>query len=116
MTPETIVIHIPIKLASVANLREHWAKKHKRAKSQRQAAALFTRMNRREWMPSLISLTRHYSARGKEMDSDNLQRACKSVRDGVADGLGILDNDPRVRWEYGQERADRTEVIVRLTP
>lgn len=41
------------------------------------------------------------------LDDDGLRAALKSVRDGVADALGIKDNDPRVRWEYAQEKTKR---------
>jgi hypothetical protein len=37
------------------------------------------------------------------MDSDNSIGSLKSVRDGVADALGIDDGDPRLTWEYRQE-------------
>lgn len=37
------------------------------------------------------------------MDGDNLQAACKGLRDGIADRLGVDDGDPRVTWHYAQE-------------
>lgn len=39
------------------------------------------------------------------LDDDNLSGACKAVRDGVADALGIDDDDPRVRWRYAQRKS-----------
>lgn len=57
--------------------------------------------------PVVVTLTR--LSRG-ELDDDNLRGALKSVRDGVADALGLKsDRDPRVRWEYGQGRGTKAQ-------
>lgn len=40
----------------------------------------------------------------RQLDSDNAESAAKSVRDGVADALGVHDRDPRVVWLVDQER------------
>lgn len=48
------------------------------------------------------------------LDDDNLRPALKSVRDGIADRLGIADNDPRVTWDYAQERCKRGQTAVRV--
>ena len=48
------------------------------------------------------------------LDDDNLRAAGKSVRDGIADRLGVNDNDPRVTWKYGQQTGEYS-VIVRIT-
>lgn len=37
-------------------------------------------------------------------DDDNLAYSAKSVRDGVAEWLGIDDRDPRIYWDYRQEK------------
>jgi hypothetical protein len=34
----------------------------------------------------------------RTLDTDNLERALKAVRDGVAEAWGINDADPRVEW------------------
>lgn len=39
-----------------------------------------------------------------ELDSDNLARALKPCRDGVADALGTHDRDPRIEWLPAQEK------------
>lgn len=39
----------------------------------------------------------------RQLDSDNAESAAKSVRDGVADALGVHDRDPRVVWLVDQE-------------
>lgn len=46
------------------------------------------------------------------LDDDNLQAALKHVRDGVADALGLHDDDPRLHWSYAQQRERRYAVLV----
>lgn len=54
--------------------------------------------------PIVITITR--VAPGA-LDSDNLASSAKHVRDGVADWLGLNDNDKRLRWEYSQRKEGR---------
>lgn len=44
------------------------------------------------------------------LDSDAVPASAKHIRDGVADALGINDNDPRVTWEYRQEKGARAKA------
>lgn len=46
-----------------------------------------------------VAITAHV---GKQWDGDNLQAGCKQVRDGIAEFLGVDDNDGAVEWRYGQ--------------
>lgn len=55
-------------------------------------------------LPVVVTLTR---AAPRSLDDDNLAYAFKAVRDGVADGLGVRDNDPRVSWRYAQQKTAR---------
>lgn len=93
-----ITCHLPIKTVSEANRRDHWAVKAKRAKSQRHTAAMLVP---RFGLPCVVTLVR---IGPKALDTDNLAGALKAVRDGVADRLGVQDNDPRVTWKYDQKR------------
>jgi hypothetical protein len=58
----------------------------------------------------------------RELDDDGVTSAVKSLRDGVADALGVNDRDPRVTWVPDQERggvreyAARVEVYVAAAP
>lgn len=45
------------------------------------------------------------------LDSDNLVSSAKALRDGIADGLGVNDRDPRVEWVVSQEKG---EAAVRV--
>ena len=62
--------------------------------------------------PVVVRLTRVAPSNG--LDDDNLRPALKSVRDGIADALGVDDRDPRVSWEYGQLRGRAREYAVEV--
>ncbi len=101
-------VTIPLSLPSAANLREHWAARAKRVKSQRAAVLLaMPRMKlqrERNWLDlngKLVVTMVRISPR--KLDSDNLAFAFKGCRDQVAEQLGINDNSERVAWCYEQE-------------
>jgi len=102
-----VIVRLPIKTVSVSNVREHWAKRAKRAKEHRQAAFLLTAKMKR--IPKCIALVR---IAPRKLDDDNLRHALKAVRDGVADRLQINDNDPRVTWRYEQVKGKPREHAV----
>lgn len=93
-------------------MREHWARKAKRVKLQRSAAHLA--------MLEGAGLARQVVFKGGErpltirlvrvaprnLDSDNLARSFKAVRDGIADWLGIDDGSPLLTWIYDQRRGN----------
>ena len=64
-------------------------------------------------LPLIITITR---VGPRELDGDNLQGACKHVRDGIADWLGVNDRDKRIQWKYAQARCGAKEygVTVRV--
>lgn len=105
---------IPIKIVSVANLREHWAAKAKRTKAHRLEAfaeAVLARL-RHVPVPCTIKLIR---IAPRQLDGhDNLRSAFKAVVDGLCDAMLIKDNDPRVTWEYAQERGCVKEYGARV--
>jgi crossover junction endodeoxyribonuclease RusA len=119
--PLIVGVRLPLRLVSLTNQREHWAKRSRRAKEQRTIAALALRRwvaGREMDLPLEIAVLRIAPRR---LDSDNLQSACKHVRDGIADALGIDDGDARLTWHYGQashgpEYAVSIEVAYRGTP
>lgn len=111
-----VSICLPIRTVSLSNQREHWRVRAKRAKEQRGLvlAALLRVLHGRGWSDAervTVRLTR-MSPRG--LDSDNLQGALKSVRDGVADALGWDDGDERFTWEYDQVKTRRGICGVRI--
>lgn len=96
---DVICIPLPLKIVSVANLREHWRTRAGRAKLHRVTTAALLRSHKPPLLPITVVLTR---VAARQLDTDNLASAFKACRDGVADWLGVPDNDPRVTWEYGQ--------------
>ena len=115
MTTYRLTAWIPGHVPSVANLREHWAKRAKRAKAQRASAhyafADQYRMGLPDWHKARVTLCR-YSPR--PLDSDNLVSCAKNFRDGVADRLGIKDNDPRVTWLYEAKKHKDKGLFIEI--
>lgn len=122
-----IAVTLPLRLLSEANERGHWSKGAKRAKEQRAATLWAVRArivpSRGGWAvmpdwrrfsgPLAVTLTR---IAPRKLDGDNLQRACKAVRDGVADALGVDDGDERIEWRYEQRPARDGEGQRFVTP
>lgn len=110
-----IVVTLPIKAESVANLAEHWRKKHARAQLHRTTAwAELRRVSQPKVIlgPIEVTLTR---IAPRSLDSDNLASSLKATRDGIADWLGIDDKDtPRLKWSYGQEKGAPKTYAVRV--
>jgi hypothetical protein len=110
------MIILPIKTVSLANEHCHWRVRSKRAKEQRYAAAMVFPAGMLSAMPGpplTIRLTRRSPG---VLDDDNLPPALKSIRDGIADKLGIDDRDPRVKWFYAQERTKGYAVCIEIFP
>lgn len=111
----TTTFELALQVPSVANAREHWAVKAARTKQQRQgvriAAAVFGVTALRPEQRVTVRITR---IAPRELDGDNLQAACKALRDGLADALAVDDRDPRVIWMYAQERGKPPAVRVEI--
>lgn len=63
-------------------------------------------------LPCVVTITRLANSNG--LDSDNLLSSAKGIRDQIAAWLGVDDRDPRVTWEYAQERAKEYGVRVEV--
>jgi len=101
------------RLSSSLNARVHWRVRAKTAKAEREQARLMCHaLMILPAPPCVVRLTR---VGPRQLDDDNVATAFKSIRDGVADWLGVDDGDTiKVRWEYAQERgayAIRVEVM-----
>lgn len=118
----TIYVTLSIKLVSVANLREHWAKKAKRNATHRNALRLafnpyahefWTTANgkAKDLRPIVITITR---IAPRALDTDNLASSAKAARDGIADALTVSDNHPNIEWRYAQEKGRPREYAVRV--
>jgi hypothetical protein len=77
-------------------------------KSQRASARLMLTAHLNAWPlartpPWAVTITRIAPSAG--LDDDALPASSKSVRDGIADALGLAsDRDPRITWAYSQRR------------
>ena len=100
---------LPLKIESVANKREHWSEKSKRTKHHRQQACFMTPA--RATVPCIVTMTR---IGPRELDDDNLASAFKAVRDGIADKLGVNDNDKRIQWRYAQRKGKPKEYSAEI--
>ena len=112
----TLIITLPIRTESEANLREHWAKKGRRAKGQRAIARMIL------GQPQYAALRKHAGRfeititriGARPLDPDNLANSGKHVQDGIADALGIDDGSARITWIYAQEKGKPKEYAVRV--
>jgi hypothetical protein len=111
-----IEVFLPIKTVAGLNAREHWRARSRRVKAERVAAGLAVKAQLgRDPRPCTVTMTRLSFG---TLDDDNMQGAMKAVRDGIADAIGVSDNDPAICWQYAQERCKRGEygVKVRIEP
>lgn len=104
-------VTLPLRLASEANARGSW---HAGAARARLARAQVNAALRRAEpgplpLPVVVRITR---VGPRRLDDDNLSRAAKALRDGVADWLGCDDGDPRVSWHYAQATSREYRVVV----
>lgn len=116
----SVTLTVPIHLANEANSREHW---HKKAKRHTQQKFLTTIFLKSEDMPPgppwHITFT---CVSPRKYDSDNLIYNFKWIRDAISEYLlnethaGRADNDPRLSWEYNQEKGDVKEhkIVIQI--
>jgi hypothetical protein len=107
-----------IKTVSEANRRDKWDA-IRRAKMQREAAYLFFTASFRANPPTppVVVTMKRFGVGTRLLDDDNLRRALKAVRDGIADALGVDDGSlSQVRWEYQQEKGKHYGIHVTITP
>lgn len=102
-------VELPLRIQSVANLREHWTQRAKRTKAHRNAAMAVPKVE----IPCVVTLTRMGP---RKLDSDNLVGGFKALRDGIADRLGVDDADPRVKWVYCQEVSKFYSARITIEP
>ena len=99
-------LNYPLKLTAAGspglNARMHWSKRYRIGKQHKKIALLLPKMS----LPLVVTITRIAPARYRRMDEDNLSGACKQVRDGIAERMGVDDGDPRWTWRYQQEAGD----------
>lgn len=110
-----LTVFAQVRLISEANRKDHWGTKLRRKQEQGKAMmAAFFGVPKWTRFPCVVRLVRLFRKQDKPMDGDNLQRACKKVRDDVAAWLGLDDADPRIRWAYAQEPGKAVGVMIEV--
>jgi hypothetical protein len=85
-----------------------------RRKREREAAALCFKAEATMLVCVRAEVTLTRLSAGK-LDGDGLQAALKSVRDGIADALGVNDGSDAVVWKYEQRKCKRGEFGVEVS-
>ncbi len=120
--PGVLTATVPLRTRSAANLREHWAVRAKRVKTERDAGVWATKAmgnTPQVWalleQPLAIHLVRILGPRGRLLDDDNLRSSLKAFRDGVAEALGINDGDQSAAvWSYAEEAGLKWAVRIEI--
>lgn len=112
------------KLDSKSNARVHWRTRHRTSKRQRQHSAYATlaafgalHQSPRIWFLDAargVVTVRLIRCASRELDTDNIRDAFKSIRDGIADQFGVADNHKRLDFEYGQEKDKAPHVRIEI--
>jgi len=92
-----------MKLESKLNQRVHWSVRAKSAKQQREAAFYVVKKFELP-LPILPLMVRITRIGPRALDDDNLAGSCKSIRDGIAQRLGIDDGSEAIAWRYAQRK------------
>jgi hypothetical protein len=117
--PLLVRTFVPIKTISVANSREHWSRRQKRVKAERDATywCLIQDGNPQRYELSKLPLEvglKRTTPNMRRMDGDNLQSSMKAIRDAVCAWLGRDDADPTIHWVYTQDSGSTgVEIVIR---
>lgn len=94
-------------------VKENNFARSRRVKAQRQGVHWALKQIAKPQFPVTVTMTRIAPSTNGLDAHDNLPGSLKPAVDGVADWLGIRDDDKRVEWKYTQERG--AEYGVRIT-
>ena len=115
-TGDTLALTIRLDLRAVSEANANDALKSKLGRKKRMKQAVFTKLATLAGvlpqLPITVTLTRFGP---KKLDGwDNLRMSFKSVVDTIAMVYGPKDHDPRYRWKYGQRKAKRHAVEIKI--
>jgi hypothetical protein len=106
-----IKIYLPIRIKNPLNGdRLHWTKIAKARKSEREAAWYVVPSGLKP--PLTVTLTR---IAPRMFDDDNLGAAFKSIRDGIADKVGVDDGSAQIAFKYAQRRGKPKEYAIEIS-
>lgn len=113
-----ITINLPIKLVS-SNTAEHWSSRSKRNRILKVLVkSEWNKLTQKPTLPCTIIITR--IAPRPFDQADNYRSACKGLIDRIAETLipglapGRADADPRLHFEFRQEKGKPKEYMVRI--
>jgi hypothetical protein len=113
-----VTVIVPVEIRSASNIHEaHWSQRHKRVKRERLATwAALAKAGVRALGPDEAVRVRLTRIAPRAIDGhDNLQGGFKAVVDQITACLGLAsDADPRVSWDYGQERGGVRQYMARV--
>jgi len=107
-----VSVEVPVRLVNTSNSRSGWRSTAKRAKTVRETTRMLVRNATSGRVFPLVVRLVYVGPR--QLDDDGIASAVKSLRDGVADALGVDDRDPRVVWVPDQERGGVREYGARV--
>jgi hypothetical protein len=97
-------IVVPLKTKRGLNDREHPMVRHRRVKHEKELVGWSLKGKMKPALPCVCLIVR-IAPGGGGLDDDNLSGALKSVRDAIAEWLGVDDKDTgTVFYGYGQQR------------
>lgn len=110
---------LPVKTANEANSTEHWSKKWKRHKNQKQWIKIaFLKRRPKIELPCVIALTR---IAPRELDlADNLPMSFKFIVDAIAEYIfpgkapGRADDSKDITWKFYQQKGKVREYAIRI--
>lgn len=112
----TITFTLPLHLPSAANVSHfHWAQRHRAVAKMRQDVGLVAQAAGLRPIKGSVRVTLTRVAPRQLDGHDNLRSAFKAAVDSLAQVMGLKsDRDPRVVWEYAQERGKPAAVRVEI--
>lgn len=103
-------ITLPIRITNPLNgSHGHWRGVAKRRRAERSVAAMAVPAGLKP--PLVVHLTR---IAPRKFDDDNLGAAFKSVRDGIADKVGVDDGSAQIAFKYAQRRGNPKEYAIEI--
>lgn len=115
-------VELPILTVSESNKHEHWHVSSKRHTTQKWAVkAAFNNLTIP--LPCIVKLSR---ISPRLLDDDNLSTSFKWIRDQIAECIivphctdpikraGNYDNDPRITWQYAQEKGKPQRIRIEI--
>ena len=112
--PYTASVVVGIKAVSPnKSVKENNFARSRRVKAARQGVHWALKAIQKPAFPCTVLMTRIAPSVNGLDAHDNLPGSLKPSVDGVADWLGIRDDDKRVTWQYAQERG--ADYGVRIT-